>query len=132
MTYGGYLCISLCCAIQCNLSVAVSLPDVQACSQTIVCYLVHSLCTNMQAFSNSIDGATALLDCQISPVAALVGRLQLLPQQPDEQDMETAVAAMQCLSNLTRGKKGVDVALEAQLPLCIVTVVTEVSLHLSA
>lgn len=80
----------------------------------------------MQALSNSIDGAAALLDCSVDAISALV---QLLQQLPADQDTETAVAAMQCLSNLTRSRKGVEAALQAQLPLCVVTFVTEV-LHL--
>ena len=83
------------------------------------CMLLH-----MQALSNSIDGSAALLGGSVSPIAALV---QLLQQQSDPQDLEAAVAAMQCLSNLTRSSQGVDAALQAQLPLCAVTVVTEVS-----
>ena len=77
----------------------------------------------MQALSNSIDGAAALLDCSVDATGALV---QLLQQLPADQDIETAVAAMQCLSNFTRSKKGVEAALQAQLPLCVVTSVTEV------
>lgn len=83
------------------------------------CMLLH-----LQALSNSIDGSAALLGGSVSPIAALV---QLLQQQSDPQDLEAAVAAMQCLSNLTRSSQGVDAALQAQLPLCVVTVVTEVS-----
>ena len=78
---------------------------------------------HMQALSNSIDGAAALLDCFVDAISALV---QLLQQLPADQDTETAVAAMQCLSNLTRSRKGVEAALQAQLPLCVVTFVTEV------
>ena len=77
----------------------------------------------------SIDGTAALLDCPANAVSALV---QLLQQQPALQDMLAAVPAMQCLANLTRAKRGVNAALQAQLPLCIVNTLTEVSLSLDA
>ena len=83
----------------------------------------------MQALSMSMDGTAALLDCPPGAIPALV---KLLQQLPASQDVHAAVAAMQCLANLTRAKKGVYAALQAQLPLCIVNTVTEVSLKLMA
>ena len=78
----------------------------------------------MQAFSVSIDGSAALLNCSENASEALVHSLQQSVPGPDSS---AAVAALQCLANLTRTRRGVSAALQAQLPSCLVTVVNQVS-----
>ena len=80
----------------------------------------------MQAFSVSIDGSAALLNCSENASEALVHSLQQSVPGPDSI---AAVAALQCLANLTRTCQGVSAALQAQLPSRLVTVVNQVSGH---
>ncbi|DBB02480.1 hypothetical protein WJX82_008721 [Trebouxia sp. C0006] len=76
----------------------------------------------LQAFSVSIDGSAALLNCSENASEALVHSLQ---QSVPGSDSIAAVAALQCLANLTRTRRGVSAALQAQLPSCLVTVVNQ-------
>ncbi|DBA83983.1 TPA: 50S ribosomal protein L3 [Trebouxia sp. C0004] len=76
----------------------------------------------LQAFSVSIDGSAALLDCSENASEALVHSLQ---QSVPGPHCSAAVAALQCLANLTRTRQGVSAALQAQLPSCLVTFVNQ-------
>ena len=81
----------------------------------------------LQAFSVSIDGSAALLNCSANASEALVHTLQQSAPGPDSS---AAIAALECLANLTRTHTGVTAALAAQLPSCLVTVVNQVCTHL--
>ena len=80
--------------------------------------------TWLQAFSASVDGAAALLDCSANVTAALVQTLQHSVSEPSRP---AASAAMQCLANLTQTQRGVRAALQANLPPALTATVKQVA-----